>query len=259
MLQSHYVALFESENFTENDLRVNIAKYQQRVQWAELAKKRDALREAAEKAEKLFNDEDLKEGRRQRDAHKKLQELEYAVEPAIAAASKATAAEGNLIAQAVVSPKERLLNAQSTELNEAVARLRCAVDETFHSTDSTGHSIGLAGDWASIQEFPALLAAQTKRTLKDEIDILSAERKTQLKGQLVATERAVAKAEKELTRLEKQQDTINKQRAEFAAAKLLPESFEIVRARPSHDQEIKKHAYELGFHGGSGVTIKTGK
>ena len=88
---------------------------------------------------------------------------------------------------------------------------------------------------------------------------MSAERKTQLRSQLAAAEKAVKAAQRELAEAEKEAETIRKKQEKLNADKLLPESFQIVRAQPTHAQEMKKLAYEFGYHGESGITIKTGR
>ena len=254
-----YADLVEREGFTEADLRKNIEVYRQRCKWAKLAGQREALKKAAEQAERDFNDFDLAEGRRRLAAQKKLQALEHAVPIAVSLASKSLAAEGNLLAQAARTPEERALNEESGKLNETLGRLRRAVDATYSSTDAIGHSTNLAGDWASIQEFPALLCVQTRRKLKDEADVLSDDRKTQLKSQLLSAEGALADRSRELVVAERKAVEMKKKLLELNAAKMLPESFRIIRAKPTHDEDARRRAYELGYHGGSGIEIKAGK
>lgn len=152
------------------------------------------------------------------------------------------------------------MSEESQKLSETLGRLRSAVDENFTSTDSAGHTISLgSGNWASLAECPALLAAQTRRKLKDESDVLSDDRKAHLKSQLHAAERAVAASEKELTRLEKESETIRKKQEKLNADKMLPESFQVIRSKTSHDDQIRKRAFEMGFHTVSGVTVTTEK
>lgn len=244
----YYASLIESEGLTEDDLRTNIDVYQQRVRWAELAPRVDALNKASVDALQVYNDHDLKLGRLIRDERKKLVQEERAAQRAQTQSEKALAAQGNLIADAEVTAEERALGAKQSELNAEIGKLIDATNPRLSSVDRMGRALNVGSDWASIQQFPALLAEQTRHALADETVGYSKDRRAELKSQLAAAERAVAESEKKLTRLTKQAVEINKKQVKLNDAKLLPESFRLVRATPTRLDRQKRHAREMGFH-----------
>ena len=111
-----------------------------------------------------------------------------------------------------------------------------------------GRALNVSSDWARVDEFPALLAEQTRRALADEAVGYSKERRAELESQLAAAERATKESKKKLTQLEKQRDAINKKFVEFAADKSNPENFRLIRSTPSRDEERKLLAREKGWY-----------
>jgi len=243
---AHYGELFEAEGLTEQDIQLNIDNYRERLRKAELVSQGDTLKNRAAEAEKAHTAADIAEAKRRKQAVGHLQELEMAASRALQDSLDVVEAQGDLVAEARTTPEEQRLIEELAAVNKTIRRLRIAIDSKF-SEFTDGRSIGIgAPTWASLTEHPATLAAQTKYHIKNT-DSLTKERKAELKRQQDTAEEATGAAEKELVLAEKQLARLSAKLDKFNAAKLLPESFVIVRAKPTAEALRKQHARDTGY------------
>ena len=85
----YFANIVEAEGLSDADLRANVDNYKKRVSQAELAEQRPALQAAAAEAGQAYIEADIAEGRRRKEAHTHLRELEHAEQLAIGETAKA--------------------------------------------------------------------------------------------------------------------------------------------------------------------------
>lgn len=247
----HAASTFEAEGLTEADVRATVDAIKQRFQWFQFAAKLDKLKTASEVAEKAARLHDEQEGLRRKAALATQVSLDEAARVAQLQFEDAIAARSNLLAGAMTSPAERELNTELAALNNQIVTLKNALDPN----GPAAHSGALYGN---INTTPALLLRQTREELANTRVGYTAERRAEQARRLAAAEQAVAERTRELAEVQKQRAAVITRLQALNAAKLLPESFEFVRASPSLDDRMKQHGRRVGFTPESGITVSVG-
>jgi DNA repair exonuclease SbcCD ATPase subunit len=241
----HYAALLDKAGFTFDDLRANVDRYKKRHEQHELALQLDELKQKSTIAENAFRDADLAEGRRRRDALKRLQEMEESARRAQLNSEEAVFAHGELIAGGCVFEEERELNTRLAEIRAQIRKVEAALRPVISDPVAVP-----GGTWANIDHYPAALVHQTKAAIAEadaEKVACSPERRRQLGSQLTTATARVAERERELKQLTREREEINDQLAKFLPLKMLPENLQIVRAKPTADERRKQTAHKLGY------------
>lgn len=242
--------VLKREKLTEADVRANVEQYRKRIRLAALHSQADQLREQAMADEKAYNDADLAEGKRHREALKILRDMEDKAFRSAQASSTASSAIGDLMASAPQTAEEAKLNEEILKQNRLNQTHRDAINHNVYPVaDASGgpHAIVPANTWAPIDKYPAMLARQTQQQLDVEPSPLSAERRSELQGQLKSAQAAVKQREAQLKAGEARIEELNERLRELGKAKLLPENFRIVRVTPTRDEQRKEYALKMGF------------
>ena len=245
--------LFEQHGLSADDVQATIAEYRRRVQLAETAADEEAARKRAAKADADFEAADLAEAKRHRAELAKLREMETLALHARKEAERASAARADLLAGAAPPPGEAELGDKLAAINAQIRACEIAIDAnaTPH-VDGTGGQVITQFDghvWANCETHPAVLLRQAEAALTQENVGHSKERKQQLEATVKRAKAAIADRKKELASLQKQRAELQAKLEKFVEVKLSPESFRIVRATTSADEQRKSYARKLGFDG----------
>ncbi len=223
----------------EADFRVTVDLYKRRIAWAKLAKHRVALQKKSEQAERARIDADRAETARLKAAFRNLEALKVSADSAMAESSRAMAAEADLIGGAEVTAAEKALEPELRKLNDEAVRLQNKLRPTV--------SLPAGGGTYMIDINPAAMARDAREELADAASKqFPKDRTDRLRNTVEVAEAAVAQCERELAEIEKKRAAVNKKSAVFNTAKAKPESFRIVRAKASFDEQSKALAAKLG-------------
>jgi hypothetical protein len=242
-----YSDALDRSGITAADLRLNVEIFKQRHRWKELAEQISSLEETAYNAQKVFDEEDLAEGRRRKQALERLETLETARNSSSKQFAAAVSAHSELMGGADTSELEKSLTDQLENLNGSIRRITLAKDpdyvgrpiETSRGGMSPGGTL-----WANVEIATAGLLKQTRKALENVTDAAKRER---LESQAKAAEVRLQNDAKELKTLEKRRDAILKQLSGLVSEKLKPENFRIRKATPSRDDKAKLLAQSMGY------------
>lgn len=235
--------ILEANDVSEADFRVMVDIYKKRVQHGRVASQLPKIKARAEQAEAEWKKADLEEGQRRRAAMEKLNQLELAASQANAAYQNALESDNFLFRSAGTCPEEVALIEENRILTAALAAAQLRVLPNVPAGDPT--SAGFI--WPNAREYPAALVVATQRALDAKRVAYTPARRAALERQLEVAKKFTAEAQADLKKIEKQHAELQARLAEFGKARTKPESFAVMRAKPSRDERAKQNAAKLGY------------